>query len=69
MELDWTYFFSLFSMGAFYRASAMVVALGSLSWLLGLVLGFGLWAYTLMLPSIAKPRRSASRRRSTQRTS
>ena len=42
MELDWTYFFSLFSMGAFYRASAMVIALGSLSWLLGLVLGFGL---------------------------
>ncbi|MFZ2828154.1 amino acid ABC transporter permease, partial [Hydrogenophaga sp.] len=42
MELDWTYFFSLFSMGAFYRASAMVIALGSLSWLFGLVLGFGL---------------------------
>ena len=42
MELDWTYFFSLFSMGAFYRASAMVIALGALSWLLGLVLGFGL---------------------------
>jgi polar amino acid transport system permease protein len=42
MELDWTYFFSLFSMGAFYRASVTVIALGSLSWLLGLVLGFGL---------------------------
>jgi polar amino acid transport system permease protein len=42
MELDWTYFFSLFSMGAFYRASVTVIALGSLAWLLGLVLGFGL---------------------------
>jgi len=42
MELDWTYFFSLFSMGAFYRASVTVIALGSLSWLLGLVLGFAL---------------------------
>lgn len=42
MELDWSYFFSLFSMGAFYRACVTVIALGSLSWLLGLVLGFGL---------------------------
>lgn len=42
MQLDWTYFFSLFSMGAFYRASVTVIALGTLSWLLGLVLGFGL---------------------------
>jgi polar amino acid transport system permease protein len=42
MELDWTYFFSLFSMGAFYKASVTVIALGSLAWSLGLVLGFGL---------------------------
>ncbi|MFO6420300.1 amino acid ABC transporter permease/ATP-binding protein [Hylemonella sp. W303a] len=42
MELDWTYFFSLFSMGAFYRASVTVITLGSLAWSLGLVLGFGL---------------------------
>lgn len=42
MELDWTYFFSLFSMGAFYRASFMVALLGTASWGLGLILGFGM---------------------------
>jgi polar amino acid transport system permease protein len=42
MELDWTYFFSLFSMGALYRASLTVVLLGSASWLLGLVFGFAM---------------------------
>lgn len=42
MELDRTYFFSLFSMGAFYRASLTVVLLGSASWLLGLIFGFAL---------------------------
>jgi len=40
MELDWPYFFSLFSMGVFWRACVTVVELGSLSWGLGLVLGF-----------------------------
>ncbi len=40
MELDWTYFFSLFSMKAFYSASLTVIALGTSAWLLGLVLGF-----------------------------
>ena len=42
MELDWSYFFSLFSMGAFYRACLTVITLGVLAWGLGLVLGFGL---------------------------
>lgn len=42
MELDWTYFFSLFSMRAFYQASLTVVLLGSATWLLGLVFGFAL---------------------------
>ena len=43
MELDWTYFFSLFSMGAFYQACVTVIALGHARLgLLGLVLGFGL---------------------------
>lgn len=42
MELDWTYFFSLFSMGAFYQASLTVVLLGSATWLLGLLFGFAL---------------------------
>lgn len=41
MELDWPYFFSLFSIGAFYRACGTVVLLGTLSWILGVVLGFG----------------------------
>ncbi|MBB3214794.1 polar amino acid transport system permease protein [Herbaspirillum sp. Sphag1AN] len=40
MELDWSYFWSLFSMGIFWRACLTVVELGSLSWLLGMVLGF-----------------------------
>src|SRR2546425_11575949 len=40
MELDWSYFLSLFSMGVFWRACVTVVELGSLSWLLGMVLGF-----------------------------
>ena len=40
MELDWSYFWSLFSMGIFWRACVTVVELGSLSWMLGMVLGF-----------------------------
>ena len=42
MALDWSYFWSLFSMGIFWRACITVVELGSLSWVLGMVLGFGL---------------------------
>jgi polar amino acid transport system permease protein len=41
MELNWTYFFSLFSMAMFWRAVLTVVELGTLSWLIGLALGFG----------------------------
>ena len=41
MELNWPYFFSLFTMGIFWRAVVTVVELGTLSWLIGLVLGFG----------------------------
>jgi polar amino acid transport system permease protein len=40
MELNWTYFFSLFSMAMFWRAVVTVVELGTLSWLIGLALGF-----------------------------
>ena len=40
MELNWPYFFSLFSMGMFWRAVLTVVELGTLSWCIGLVLGF-----------------------------
>ena len=42
MPFEWSYFFSLFSMPAFWAASWTVVKLSSLAWLLGLVLGFGL---------------------------
>ncbi|CAG9000356.1 MAG: Vitamin B12 import ATP-binding protein BtuD [Candidatus Celerinatantimonas neptuna] len=40
MNFDWGYFFSLFSMHAFWRACVIVVCISSLSWGLGLVLGF-----------------------------
>ena len=40
MELNWPYFFSLFSMAMFWRAVVTVVELGTLSWLISLVLGF-----------------------------
>ncbi|MDP9940031.1 amino acid ABC transporter permease/ATP-binding protein [Ectopseudomonas alcaliphila] len=42
MPFEWSYFFSLFSMPAFWAACWTVVKLSSLAWLLGLVLGFGL---------------------------
>lgn len=40
MNLDWGYFFSLFSMEAFWRACVTVVLISTLSWGIGLVLGF-----------------------------
>lgn len=40
MIFDWAYFFSLFSMNAFWLASVTVVELSVLSWLIGLALGF-----------------------------
>lgn len=40
MQLDWPYFFSLFSMGAFWRAVVTVVELAALSWGVALLLGF-----------------------------
>ena len=40
MQFDWSYFFSLFSMGAFWEACLVVVELSALSWLIGMVLGF-----------------------------
>jgi polar amino acid transport system permease protein len=40
MTFDWTYFFSLFSVYSFWRASVVVIILSTLSWGLGLVLGF-----------------------------
>jgi polar amino acid transport system permease protein len=40
MSLDWEYFFSLFTMSAFYRACVTVIVLSTLGWFFGLVLGF-----------------------------
>ena len=40
MEFDWGYFFSLFSVGAFWQACVTVVVVSSLSWFIGLILGF-----------------------------
>ena len=42
MPFEWSYFFSLFSMPAFWKASWTVVKLSALAWVIGLVLGFGL---------------------------
>lgn len=48
MEFDWGYFFSLFSVGAFWQACVTVVVVSSLSWFIGLILGFLLLAGILI---------------------
>jgi polar amino acid transport system permease protein len=40
MQFEWSYFFSLFSLPAFWAASWTVIKLSSLAWILGLILGF-----------------------------
>ena len=40
MSLDWVYFFSLFSVSAFYEACVVVIILSVLAWSIGAVLGF-----------------------------
>jgi polar amino acid transport system permease protein len=40
MEFDWGYFFSLFSVGAFWQACVTVIVVSSLSWFIGLIFGF-----------------------------
>ncbi|WP_432464149.1 amino acid ABC transporter permease/ATP-binding protein [Agarivorans sp. QJM3NY_33] len=47
MSLDWNYFFSLFSMVAFWKACVIVVILSTLSWSIGLVLGFVLACFKM----------------------
>lgn len=42
MPFEWTYFFSMFSMPAFWKASWTVVKLSSMAWLIGMFIGFGL---------------------------
>lgn len=51
MQFEWAYFFSLFSLPAFWKACWTVIKLSALAWLIGLLLGFGL----------ASARQSASR--------
>ena len=42
MPFEWTYFFSMFSMPSFWKASWTVVKLSTMAWLIGMLLGFGL---------------------------
>ncbi|AIR62458.1 amino acid ABC transporter permease/ATP-binding protein [Klebsiella sp. Ap-873] len=50
MAFDWGYFFSLFSIGAFWQACVTVIFVSSLSWSIGLVLGFLLACAKLSAP-------------------
>lgn len=40
MSLDWEYFVSLFFLPAFWKACVTVITISSLSWFIGLILGF-----------------------------
>ncbi|RVU85613.1 amino acid ABC transporter permease/ATP-binding protein [Leucothrix sargassi] len=40
MNLDWAYFFSLFTMASFWQACVTVVLISTLSWFIGMVIGF-----------------------------
>ncbi|MFV3411489.1 amino acid ABC transporter permease/ATP-binding protein [Pseudomonas nitroreducens] len=40
MQFDWSYFFSLFSLPDFWKACVTVIELSTLTWLIGMVLGF-----------------------------
>ncbi|MEL0629167.1 hypothetical protein [Psychromonas aquatilis] len=40
MSLDWEYFFSLFTVAAFYEACIVVIVLSALSWCLSTLFGF-----------------------------
>lgn len=40
MEFDWEYFFSLFGFAEFWKACVTVIVISSLSWFIGMVLGF-----------------------------
>lgn len=40
MLFEWDYFFSLFTMSSFWRASVTVIILSTVSWSIGLILGF-----------------------------
>ena len=50
MAFDWGYFFSLFSIGAFWQACVTVIVVSTLSWGIGLVVGFLLACAKLSAP-------------------
>ena len=50
MAFDWGYFFSLFSIGAFWQACVTVIVISTLSWGIGLVVGFLLACAKLSAP-------------------
>lgn len=54
MEFDWEYFFSLFSIAEFWQACVTVIFISSVSWLIGIVLGFLLACAKLSAPSWIK---------------
>ena len=50
MEFDWGYFFSLFGFADFWRACVTVIVISSLSWFIGMILGFILACAKLSAP-------------------
>ena len=54
MAFDWGYFFSLFSIGAFWQACVTVIVVSTLSWGIGLVVGFLLACAKLSAPRWVK---------------
>ena len=54
MAFDWGYFFSLFSIGAFWQACVTVIVISTLSWGIGLVVGFLLACAKLSAPRWVK---------------
>ncbi len=54
MAFDWGYFFSLFSIGAFWQACVTVIVVSTLSWGSALVVGFLLACAKLSAPRWVK---------------
>ena len=54
MEFDWGYFFSLFSIGAFWQACVTVIVVSSLSWFIGLGIRFSFSLREALRPALAE---------------
>ena len=50
MEFDWEYFFSLFGFAEFWQACVTVIIISSLSWFIGMILGFFLACAKISAP-------------------